>query len=233
VFEGLPFLFEYVIGMVAGQRRRDSLGVVIHHLLGDVVNAAEYALTHYFPLTLTESFLQNSSIGTPYQKWAKFTNDDFQKVDHCLRRLVPTAWQSWAEPIDRSSREKVVSTKDAWYWFYTINTQYACCVVNPEEPVLNVSAINIDGWVAAAGGRFLSFWNRPWDRTEQPPPIVTKSAWGIVDRATVMDLQVIGLTRLEELRVAMSRFAVWLRANCTMEELTAPHQGTLSDCWLG
>jgi hypothetical protein len=134
LLEGLPSLFDYVIGMVTGQPRRDSLAVVIYHLLGDVVNAGGHALTHYFPQTLTEPFLQNSSIGTPYQKWAKFTNDDFQKVDHCLRRLVPTAWQSWAEPIDRSSREEVGSIKDAWYWFYTINTQYACCVVNSDEP---------------------------------------------------------------------------------------------------
>ena len=71
MLEGLPSLFEYVIGVVTRQRQRGSLAVVLYHLLGDVVNAAEHALTDYFPLTLSESFLHNSSIGTPYQKWAQ------------------------------------------------------------------------------------------------------------------------------------------------------------------
>ena len=95
MLEGLPSVFDYLISGVTRERHRGSLVVVLYHLLGDVVNAAEHALTHYFPLTLAESFLQNSSLGTPYQKWAKFTNDDFRKLDECVRRLIPAAW-SWS-----------------------------------------------------------------------------------------------------------------------------------------
>jgi hypothetical protein len=37
----------------------------------DVISHYQYAMSHYFNLTLKEKYLQNSSIGTPYQKWQK------------------------------------------------------------------------------------------------------------------------------------------------------------------
>ena len=245
MLEGLPSIFEYLIRVVTGQRQQYSLAVVIYYLLGDLVNAAEHALTHYLPLTLTESFLQNSSIGTPYQKWARFTNEDFQKVDLCLQRLIPACWQWYEQNIDRSSGAdfvptdqssfgKLASIKDAWHWFHAVNTQYACCVVSPDRPALTLSAINIRGWVDPVEGRFLdvlSRFTRNW--AQQPPPIVTKSVREIADRSVITELQGIGLARLKELRQTNGQLAGWLRANYTMEEVTAPHQGTLSDCWLG
>ena len=246
MLEGLPSLFEYVIAVVMGQRQRGSLAVVLYHLLGDVVNAAEHALTHYFPLTLRESFLQNSSIGTPYQKWAKFTNEDFLTVDQCLQRLIPAGWKWYDQTINQplhegfdptdpeSWSEKVAAIKDAWHWFHVVKSQYACCVVNSDEPVLTLSAINLNGWVDWAEGRFLNVCNRPsWDPPEQVPPIVTKSVRDIADRSAVAELQRVGLARLEELRDANGRLAGWLRANYTMEEMTGPHRGTLSDGLLG
>jgi hypothetical protein len=92
VLEGLPPLVELTTDALRRFGRADSLAVVAYHLLGDVVNAAGHALFHYLPLNLDEPFLQNSSIGTPYQKWAKFTSDDFCRVDQCLGRLAPVAW---------------------------------------------------------------------------------------------------------------------------------------------
>jgi hypothetical protein len=247
MLEGLPSLFEYVIGVVTRQRQRGSLAVVLYHLLGDVVNAAEHALIHYFPLTLSESFLQNSSIGTPYQKWAKFTNEDFQNVDQCLRRLIPAAWEWYDQTINRplheggidlanpeSWFEKSAAIKDAWHWFHVVKTEYTCCFVNSDEPALTLSAINLNGWVDWTEGRFLNVCNRPpWDPPQRVPPIITKSVRDIADRSAVTELQRVGLARLEELREANGRFAGWLRANYTMEEITAPHRGTLSGGLLG
>ncbi|MDX9980068.1 MAG: hypothetical protein RBU25_08610 [Lentisphaeria bacterium] len=54
----------------------------------DVINHYRYALTHYLPLRLSESFLQNSSIGTPYEKWARFTNDDFAMLSFAVTNLL-------------------------------------------------------------------------------------------------------------------------------------------------
>jgi hypothetical protein len=54
----------------------------------DVINHYNYALDHYFTLTLQESFLQNSSIGPPYQKWAHFTNEDFGLLSFAIHNLL-------------------------------------------------------------------------------------------------------------------------------------------------
>ena len=54
----------------------------------DVINHYRYASTHYFPISLSETYLQNSSIGTPYEKWAKFTNDDFDLLDFACLNLM-------------------------------------------------------------------------------------------------------------------------------------------------
>ena len=54
----------------------------------DVINHYRYASTHYFPISLSEPYLQNSSIGTPYEKWAKFTNDDFDLLDFACLNLM-------------------------------------------------------------------------------------------------------------------------------------------------
>ncbi len=100
MFDGLPALFRYSTDLIFLERCRGSLAVVIYHLLGDIINAVEHALVHYFPLTLEESFLQNSHIGSRYQKWAKFTNEDFQKCDRCLRQLIPAIWSLYDAGYD-------------------------------------------------------------------------------------------------------------------------------------
>ena len=234
MIQGLPSLFEYVVGMVTGDERRDSLAVVLYHLLGDVVNAVEYALNHYFPLTLAESFLQNSSIGTPYHKWAKFTNEDFRRVDECLRRLVPAVWSWYAETVDGSYRGKWGAMKEAWNWFYIIKEEYTCCMIDPGEPALTLAVLNLDGWVESAGGPFRSVWTQaPWEPPVPVPPVVTKVVWDIADRAVIGDLRRAGRARLDELRAAHQSLALWLRANYTMEQVTALHGGTLSEGLLG
>lgn len=54
----------------------------------DVVNHYRYAVTHYFDLTLKEPYLQDSSLGPPYTKWAKFANDDFELLSFTIHNLL-------------------------------------------------------------------------------------------------------------------------------------------------
>lgn len=54
----------------------------------DVVNNYRHAASHYLPLNLDEHFLQNSSIGTPYEKWAKITNKEFQQLSFTVTNLI-------------------------------------------------------------------------------------------------------------------------------------------------
>jgi hypothetical protein len=57
--------------------RVPPLPVAVYMMQRDAINHYRYAATHYFPISLTEPYLQDSSLGPPYTKWAKFTNDDF------------------------------------------------------------------------------------------------------------------------------------------------------------
>ncbi|MGK3966636.1 hypothetical protein WMF01_39290 [Sorangium sp. So ce1667] len=231
MLEGLPTLSEYVIciSTVARKRPCGSLALVIYHLLGDMVNAAEHALGHYFPLTLTEPFLQNSSLGSPCQKWATFTNEDFGMLDACARRVVVAGWKAYEEAFGSLAGDR--SRKDAWHWFHSVYTQYASCVVSHEGPSLTFSTVSLMGWVEPGAHTFMNLVNRP-DPQASTPPIVALTTRDISDRTAIAEMRELGLANLRELRRLNHQFALWLRGNCTMEELTAPHDGTLSDTWL-
>ncbi|WP_437605501.1 hypothetical protein WMF20_30900 [Sorangium sp. So ce834] len=228
MLEGLPTLSEYVmcISTVARKRPCGSLALVVYHLLGDMVNAAEHALGDYFPLTLAEPFLQNSSLGSPYQKWAIFTNEDFSMLDACARRVVLAGWKAYEEAVGPLDDDR--SKKDAWHWFHSVYTQYASCVVSREEPSLTLSTVSLMGWVEPGTHTFMNVVNRP-EPPASTPPIVALTTRDISDRTAIAELRGVGLGNLRELRRLNHQFALWLRSNCTIEELTAPHSGALSD----
>ncbi|WP_437566813.1 hypothetical protein [Sorangium sp. So ce542] len=70
--------------------------------------------------------------------------------------------------------------------------------------------------------------NQP-DPPASTPPIVALTRRDISDRTVIAELREVGLGNLRELRRLNHQFALRLRSNCTIEELTAPHSGTLSD----
>jgi hypothetical protein len=232
MLEGLPAFSEYVIriGTVARARPCGSLALVVYHLLGDMANAAELALNHYFPLTLAEPYLQNSSLGSPYQKWATFTNKDFGVLDECVRRVVRAGWRAYEEAV--RSVDGDWSTKDAWHWFHSVYTGYASCIVHVEEPSLTLSTVSLVGWVAPGAHAFSNVVNRPDPPASTPPPVAFTTR-GISDRTAIAEMRELGEANLRALRRLNHDFAGWLRDNCTLDELTAPHEGTLSGTWLG
>lgn len=64
------------------------LPAAVYMMQVDVLNHYRYALTHYFSLTLSEPYLQSSSLGTPYQKWAFFVNKDFDMLSFAVHNLL-------------------------------------------------------------------------------------------------------------------------------------------------
>ena len=64
------------------------LPVAVYLMQRDVINHYRHALTHYFPISLSAHYLQNSSIGTPFEKWRKFTNDDFGMLAFAIHNLI-------------------------------------------------------------------------------------------------------------------------------------------------
>lgn len=64
------------------------LPAAIFMLQRDVINHYHYALAHYFCLSLDVAFLQSASLGSPCDKWAKFTNDDFALLAFSVHGLL-------------------------------------------------------------------------------------------------------------------------------------------------
>ncbi len=54
----------------------------------DVINHYRYSLDHYFTISLSEPYLQNSSHGSPYQKWAFFVNENWKLMSYTVHQLL-------------------------------------------------------------------------------------------------------------------------------------------------
>lgn len=65
-----------------------ALPATVFLLQRDVINHYRYAVEHYLDVDLGAPFLQGSSFGSPYQKWAHFTNEDFEQVSFVTANLV-------------------------------------------------------------------------------------------------------------------------------------------------
>jgi hypothetical protein len=65
-----------------------ALPAAVYLMQVDVINHYQYALDHYLTVPLDSPFLQNSSFGTPYQKWAHFTNEDFELLSFSVHNLL-------------------------------------------------------------------------------------------------------------------------------------------------
>ena len=143
----------------------------------DVINHYQYSLYHYFRLDLNEKFLQNSSLGTPYQKWKKFTNDDFELLFFSIKTLISFTSRLWHE-----SEEKFrVSNMDLDYLKKDSNryTNLLCDLNNQnigininDNNTLHLSSIALDG-VKLDNGRWSSIKTKAID---------------IADRSTIKNL---------------------------------------------
>lgn len=65
-----------------------SLPATVFMMQRDVINSYRHALDHYFTISLSEPYLQNSSLGAPYQKWAFFVNQNWDMVSFTVHQLL-------------------------------------------------------------------------------------------------------------------------------------------------
>jgi len=92
IFEkAIEYLDEYAEELLVA-----PLPAAVYLFQQDVLNHYKHAIEHYFPISLEEPRLQKSSLGSPFQKWAKFTNDDFLSLcighlSRCTSRLFHEA----------------------------------------------------------------------------------------------------------------------------------------------
>src|ERR1043166_2152290 len=87
----LDFVFDDAIDALT--QYSDDVAVVplpaaVYMMQVDVINHYHHALEHYLTVALDEPFLQDSSLGPPYQKWAFFTNEDFGELSFTIHNLL-------------------------------------------------------------------------------------------------------------------------------------------------
>jgi len=217
MYKGIPELFDYAIRLLKLKPVRGSQDIVAFHLLGDLVNAADHALIHYFTLTLNEHFLQRSHYGSPYVKWASVTNDDFKGVVSAIQALIPIMETLYSDPILPYSWGDGVMI--AYQWLHRVRDDYDCCVIKPDN-CLTLSEINLHDWIDPESGWFRSckFFNI------KEPPVVSRTDMDIGDRSVLAEPQTTGMVRVNQMRLSLDSLADWLRRNCTIEDVTELHQ---------
>lgn len=79
-------------------------------------------LVHYLPISLDVAYLQNSSFGTPFQKWRYFTNQDFKEATKAAKKFALSLEglgymkHGMLTPI---AEEKIRSCKQYYGFFHT------------------------------------------------------------------------------------------------------------------
>jgi hypothetical protein len=87
----LAFIYDDAVRALTAHAHRLAIAplpATVYLMQVDVINHYRHALDHYLTVPLDESFLQNSSLGTPYQKWAYFTNEDFRRLSFAVHNLL-------------------------------------------------------------------------------------------------------------------------------------------------
>jgi hypothetical protein len=181
-------------------------------MLDDIIQATDHAMHHYLTLTLSEDYLQNSSLGSPYRKWAIIFNENFERLDNLLKILFPVISNLHFESIDTSGHYDFPKSADVW--LTTVSRKYACCEVNLDESILSLSAIGFTD----------SFDGREWlsQVRMSDPSIVTSYSVCIEDRAILTDIQNDGNMRVEMMQNSLDKLADWLLKNYTMTDVTTP-----------
>jgi hypothetical protein len=213
---GLPMICEDVRDSIETVDAKDPLAFVIHYLMRGLIQAARSALTHYFPLTLQEHFLQDSRHGTPYQKWAFITNQDFAQVDRALRLLLNTsfAWRSRTRWITDTPDGATLTRMSLC--FDHIKKHHVTCAVDSQQPTLILSGIQHLQWSSVIG------WGDKGPIFEELPPTLLTCTVDISDRRRLSELQQDGLAELARMESHANGLAEWLQLHYRMDDILSP-----------
>jgi hypothetical protein len=106
---GLEPVFEHALIALDGGASALQVApfpATIYMMQQDVINHYRHAIEHYLTVDLHAPFLQNSSLGTPFQKWAKVTNDDFMMLSFSIGSLLRYTSRFIDETLTMTMREK-------------------------------------------------------------------------------------------------------------------------------
>jgi hypothetical protein len=191
----------------------------------DVINHYQHALDHYFTVPLNAPFLQNSSFGTPYQKWAHVNNENFDRLSFAIHNLLryTSRMIHESECLDLADRREFseISRLSNSY------TDPICEIKNQEKQIgiavlpdnqLAVTPLRFKGKFERLTGRAVS--GSPtqyfrivqgsdgndreepidWDEFKRLSATVRSSLVDIADRTQLLSLRELGLAEIADLQ---------------------------------
>ncbi|MBC7819082.1 MAG: hypothetical protein IAG10_19505 [Planctomycetaceae bacterium] len=246
-----------VLLQYASHLRLPALPATVHLMQQDVINHYRHAATHYLPLTLNEHFLQNSSIGTPYEKWAKFTNEDFDvfafTVTNLIRYTTRLIHETESVALKAERRYREASARSNSYIAPLVeidhrNRQIGIRVAPNETLTLTPFSVETDyeGEVGMRSADGVSDW---WYTTtdadgNESKRAITRSEYQeltqtlrertihLGDRSVLNHLKIEALAECDELVAANEKFRVLCNSYCAEHEVAAPFDHLHEGWWI-
>jgi hypothetical protein len=229
LFAGFPEFYDAAANLLRTTPQRNATAAVLCRDMGDLLHAAEYALTHYFPIDLSAPYLQRSSLGTPYQKWAHFTNDDYASVDVCVRALLRTTYRVWHGSNEARIDHTRGAIKSAWAWFEAVHRQFRSCAISKVSPELLVGAISPD----LARRVLADLTEGALDDVPMETSAVVFSSVPLQDRSVLHDFQTEGAHQLLLMNGTLANLRNWVATHFTAADLVANSPGSAADFSFG
>jgi len=144
----LAFLFDDALESMAGHHKPPDdhannipLPAAVYLMQADVINLYTFAMDHYFILPLDAHCLQNSSLGSPYEKWAHFSNENFEKlafgINNLLRYTSRLVHGPWARTVPGDGRERSSEIMSKWNQYteliFESNHRQYGILINPDQ----------------------------------------------------------------------------------------------------
>ncbi len=87
----IEFITDYVFKKALDKNQTLPAPAAVYEVsknLHEMINKINLVANHYLALDFTEEFLQNSSFGTPKDKWRYFLNEDMQCLNNSIRKYI-------------------------------------------------------------------------------------------------------------------------------------------------
>jgi len=114
----------------------------LYRNLGDVIGQVDTVAVHYLVQDFTEEYLQDSSWGEPVDKWRKFLNMDFKRLNDSVKIYLLTLFDISFEHDESGSILSHYYNSKSYYGFVT--NEYSVGFIEPCSSLVKITALTLD-----------------------------------------------------------------------------------------
>jgi hypothetical protein len=218
------FAFDDAIAAVSNfieELRIPSLPATVFLMQGDVVNSYRHALNHYLTVPLSSHFLQNSSFGSPYEKWAHFTNEDFSLVSFAVHNLL-----RYTSRLFHETEALALQAQGKYDEFAHRSNAYT-------SPILEVDTRHIGiGLVVQTNTQIKVHSVRRESQHLRPGMAIQTETVSILDRSCLFEIRERGMAELNTLEKLHGKFAQICRARLAGRDAFESFDSLIEHYWI-